>query len=70
VEGRLPLMAMVTVLQNGDSVDVEVIGSDRKGYFVGDFSVRRGDLSIGECSYVSQFQRACVELQSTTVASR
>ncbi len=57
-----PLTAQVTVTGDGDAAEVEVVGVDRKGAYLADISMRRGEQSIGERSYISQFHRVCAEL--------
>jgi hypothetical protein len=61
-----PLTAQVTVTQDGDAAEVEVVGLDRKGAYLADISMRRGERSIGERSYVSQFQRVSAELDGSS----
>jgi hypothetical protein len=57
-----PLTAQVTVTGVGDASEVEIVGIDQKGAYLADISMRRGERSIGERSYISQFQRVCAEL--------
>jgi hypothetical protein len=57
-----PLTAQVTVTGDGHASDVEVVGIDQKGAYLADISMRRGERSIGERSYISQFRRVCAEL--------
>jgi hypothetical protein len=61
-----PLTAQVTVTGNGHASDVEVVGIDQKGAYLADISMRRGERSIGERSYISQFQRVCAELSGSS----
>jgi hypothetical protein len=61
-----PLTARVTVSSDGDNVEVQVLGSDAKGPYLGDISVRKGEQSIGKRAFIDQFRRACAELSGST----
>jgi hypothetical protein len=61
-----PLSAQVVVVGNDHGADVEVVGTDRKGwYLVGD-SGRRGKRSLGEKVFIKQFRRVCTELSGSS----
>ena len=62
-----PMTASVTAVGNDNGAEVEVVGTDRKGPYLGDISVRRGERSIGERTFIAQFQRVCTELSGSTV---
>jgi hypothetical protein len=46
--------------------DVEVVGTDRKGWYLIAVSGRRGKRSIGERTFIAQFQRVFAELSGST----
>ena len=60
-----PMTASVTAVGNDNRTAVEVVGADRKGPFLGDISIRRGERSIGEHAFIAQFQYACAELSGS-----
>jgi hypothetical protein len=43
-----PLTAEVTITGHGDTSEVEVVGTDQKGAYLADISIRRGERSIGK----------------------
>lgn len=61
-----PLTARVTVVDHGRMADVEVVGTDRKGWYLIAVSGRRGKRSIGERTFIAQFQRVFAELSGST----
>ena len=61
-----PLTAQVTVVGHEHGADVEVVGTDRKGWYLVAISGRRGERSIGEKTFIAQFQRRCTELSGST----
>ena len=64
-----PLMAQVTVTGHGDTSEVEVVGTDQKGAYMADISIRRGERSIAKRSFLSQFQRVCSELSGSVMSN-
>ena len=62
-----PLWVNVAVVANENNAEVEVIGTDRKGRYLYDISVRRGEQSMGERTFIAQFRRACNELSGSAV---
>ena len=65
-----PITVTVTAIDNGDSADVEVVGSDRRGPYLWEVSIRRGDPSIGRRSFTGQLTSACDELRGSAEAHR
>lgn len=63
-----PIWATLTVTANEKAGEVEVIGTDRKGRYLYGISLRRGERSLGERSFIAQFQRVCAELSRSTVS--
>lgn len=57
-----PMTARVTAVSNDNGTLIEVVGADRKGPYLGDISVHRGERPIGERTFIAQFKRACAEL--------
>ena len=65
-----PLTARVTVVDHDHGADVEVVGTDRKGWYLVAISGRRGEQSLGEKTFVAQFQRVCTELSGPAQVSQ
>jgi len=61
-----PFTAQVTVGDHDHGADVEVVGTDSKGWYLVAISGRRGKRSIGEQAFIAQFQRVCTELSGST----
>ena len=57
-----PLTAQVTVTAQDHHAAVDVIAVDEKGTYLGDVSMRHGEVSIGERAFLNQFRTACLEL--------